>query len=64
LIRKNIQTARMNVHQKLSRDFSQLHLTLPNVINKMRTKNNENFIFINDVQNNKICLTNQINFNF
>jgi hypothetical protein len=51
LIRKSINTARMNVHPKLPRDFSQLHLTLFNVINKMRTKNKENCIFINDVQN-------------
>jgi hypothetical protein len=64
LIRKNIQAARMKVHPKLPRDFSQLNLTLPNVINKMRTKNNENWIFINDVQNNVICFMNQINLNF
>jgi hypothetical protein len=63
LIRKNIHTARINVHPKLPRDFSQLHLMLPNVINKMRTKSNENWIFINDVQNN-IRFTNQINLNF
>jgi hypothetical protein len=64
LIRKNINTARMNVQPKLPHDFSKLHLTLQNVINKMWTKNNENWIFINDVQNNIICLTNQINLNF
>jgi hypothetical protein len=46
LIRKNINTARMNVHPKLPRDFSQLRLTIPYVINKIRTKNNENWIFI------------------
>jgi len=40
LIRKCIHTARMNIHPKLQRDFPQLNLTLPNVINKMRTKNN------------------------
>jgi len=64
LIRKNIHTARMNIHPKLPRDFKELHLTLPNVINKMRTKNNEYWIFINDVQNNIICLTTQMNLDF
>jgi len=54
----------MNIQPKLPRDFSELHLTLPNVINKIRTKNNESWIFINDVQNNIICLTTQMNLDF
>jgi len=52
LIRKNIHITRMNIYPKLPRDFPQLHATLPDVINKIQTKNNEKWIFINDVQNN------------
>jgi len=64
LIRKNIHTARMNIYPKLPRDFPQLHATLPDVINKIQTKNNEKWIFINDVQNNIVCFTTQINLDF
>jgi len=54
----------MNIYPKLSRDFPQLHATLPDVINKTQTKNNEKWIFINDVQNNIVCFTTQINLDF
>lgn len=51
----------MNIYPKLLCNFPQLHVTLPYVINKMRTKNNDKWIFINDVRNNIIRFTTQMN---
>ncbi|KAE9525841.1 hypothetical protein AGLY_014067 [Aphis glycines] len=64
VIRKNIHTALMNIYPKLSRDFPQLHATLPDVIIEIQTKNNEKWIFINDVQYNIVCCTTQMNLDF
>jgi len=64
LIRKNIHTARINIYPNLPRDFPQLHAKLSDVINKIQMKNNEKWIFINDVQNNIVCFTTQMNLDF